>query len=338
MIRGERKNDNKIKTETSAHYCSVFNSSEGPGVIYVSDVVRVYSLPWLELVSAVEDSSECNPARLYRSDTERSICSSQDGQTFVCSSSNEIRRFGCLKNAQNPRGPEKLIDQSRIIRPAAKSVGDGNASKQKNHIVGLLNNVKDVATSTISQLSESAKLGCEPPSLHHVFRKEVNPLTEDIEIDSISDDDDGGGGGEKQRMTVASLQKEVAHVIQNKVKSFGKNRTIEQCSQKSDSFDSPSSSTVKRHELFGTTQRKAGSGACKLPARTTSEIKRVYGHTRATDARVTMERNRELLAERGRKLANLEAQSAAMQGDAEDFASMAKELQKAFADRKWWQF
>lgn len=74
------------------------------------------------------------------------------------------------------------------------------------------------------------------------------------------------------------------------------------------------------------------------PRRTTSEIKRVYGHSRAQDARVTMERNKAMLAERGQKLANLEERSAAMRGDAEDFASMAAELEAHFSNRKWWQF
>ena len=80
------------------------------------------------------------------------------------------------------------------------------------------------------------------------------------------------------------------------------------------------------------------SGAQRLHRRTASEIKRTYGHTRSQDAKVTMERNRALLAERGQKLANLEEQAAVMRGDAEDFAGMAAELEAAFANKKWWQF
>lgn len=81
-----------------------------------------------------------------------------------------------------------------------------------------------------------------------------------------------------------------------------------------------------------------GRRAPKLHKRTTSEIKREYGHSRAQDARAVMERNRALLAERGQKLANLEEKSAAMQNDAEDFAGLAQELEAAFANRKWWHF
>ena len=81
----------------------------------------------------------------------------------------------------------------------------------------------------------------------------------------------------------------------------------------------------------------AGAGGRHV-RRTTSEIRRTYGHTRAQDARTTMERNKQMLAERGEKLANLEEKSAAMRGDAEDFAGLAAELEAHFNNRKWWQF
>ena len=89
-----------------------------------------------------------------------------------------------------------------------------------------------------------------------------------------------------------------------------------------------------------TPTRSAAATANKgrMVKRTASEVKRVYGHTRAQDAKATMERNKALLAERGQKLKNLEEQAAVMRGDAEDFESMAAELEAAFSNRKWWQF
>jgi len=80
------------------------------------------------------------------------------------------------------------------------------------------------------------------------------------------------------------------------------------------------------------------SNKARMHRRTASEVRRVYGHTRAQDARAVMERNKELLAERGQKLKNLDERSAAMQSDAEDFAGLAQELEAAFANRKWWHF
>lgn len=95
---------------------------------------------------------------------------------------------------------------------------------------------------------------------------------------------------------------------------------------------------ARRQNVGGTPKGGGKKGQQKVFSRTASEIKRVYGHTRAQDAKATMERNRKLLAERGQKLANLEEKSAAMQNDAEDFASLAQELEAAFANRKWWHF
>ncbi len=104
-----------------------------------------------------------------------------------------------------------------------------------------------------------------------------------------------------------------------------------------------------RLELLGASpspgpRARAASGAPGQPRfhrRTASEVKRTYaptaGHSRAQDARAVAEKNRALLAERGQKLANLEERSAVMAGDAEDFASMAQELEARFAGRKWWQ-
>ena len=50
-----------------------------------------------------------------------------------------------------------------------------------------------------------------------------------------------------------------------------------------------------------------------------------------------MEQNREMLAERGERLRQLNDRSEVLQGDAEDFASNAKRLAVMYTNRKWWQ-
>lgn len=50
-----------------------------------------------------------------------------------------------------------------------------------------------------------------------------------------------------------------------------------------------------------------------------------------------MEQNQRMLAERGERLAALDERTAAMQGDAEDFASMARKLAEMQAAKKWYQ-
>lgn len=44
-----------------------------------------------------------------------------------------------------------------------------------------------------------------------------------------------------------------------------------------------------------------------------------------------------MLAERGERLRALDERSAAMANDADDFASLAKQLHDSMANRKWWQ-
>ena len=43
------------------------------------------------------------------------------------------------------------------------------------------------------------------------------------------------------------------------------------------------------------------------------------------------------LQERGVKLRSLEQRTAEMQNDADDFASLARQLEDHYANRKWWQ-
>ena len=59
--------------------------------------------------------------------------------------------------------------------------------------------------------------------------------------------------------------------------------------------------------------------------------------SRASDVRGVMEQNREMLAERGERLRQLNDRSEVLQGDAEDFASNAKRLADMYSNRKWWQ-
>jgi hypothetical protein len=50
-----------------------------------------------------------------------------------------------------------------------------------------------------------------------------------------------------------------------------------------------------------------------------------------------MDENRARIAERGEKLRTLQDKMEAMSGDAEDFASLARQLREREASKKWWQ-
>ena len=81
--------------------------------------------------------------------------------------------------------------------------------------------------------------------------------------------------------------------------------------------------------------RKSSSGR-RLVKRTASEVRRVYGHSRAQDARAAIERNRSLLVERGEKLQEINQRAELMASDAEGFADLARELEVSMTKKKWW--
>lgn len=101
----------------------------------------------------------------------------------------------------------------------------------------------------------------------------------------------------------------------------------------------------KRAELFGSSRGNPPSiKQAKVHMRTTSEIKRNYGRAgvakqndKFSGVRGVIEKTRDALVDRGEKLRGLQDKSAAMANDAEDFASMARKLEEAYANRKWWQ-
>ena len=51
----------------------------------------------------------------------------------------------------------------------------------------------------------------------------------------------------------------------------------------------------------------------------------------------TLAENRQLLAERGQKLSALDTKTAQMESDAQDFASMARQIAEQERNKKWWQ-
>lgn len=324
-------------------FAGSFNSLSGAGVITVSTGdISLHSLPSLTKLENVHRN------KVYFPDMGefKTWCCSVDGQLLLRTSSNELLRYACLANMPSPVGPSEIYRLDLAARIHSDSKQDAPkstvASKPKN-FAGILNSVKDAAsaaTGAVMQEIERARdsSGKPLPSVQLLFQKEVSLLEDDI--DSITDDDEDFSqtpGAKTAIMPLSSSSAKKSAISQSNLRSSGETDT-----------PNTSSITSRRNQLLGAlpgrerTPKTSQSATSRppsrgMPRRTASEIKRVYGHTKAQDARATMERNKELLAERGRKLANLEAQTAEMENDADNFASMAQELEKAFADRKWWQ-
>eukprot|EP00890_Picochlorum_soloecismus_P000396 jgi/Picsp_1/1357/NSC_04837-R1_transducin wd40 domain-containing protein len=342
ILNCERFTEKKVKFEDEMLFAGSFNSLSGAGVITVSTGdISLHSLPSL---TKLEDHFSEKVYLPHMSGESKAWCCSVDGQLLLRTSSNELLRYACLANMPSPAGPGEIYRRDLAARIHTDSKQDSAKStvapKPKN-FAGILNSVKDAASAaTGAVMQEFARdpSGKPLPSIQQIFQKEVSLLEDDI--DSITDDDD-----DFIQTPVATTAKLAASESSTKKSSMSQSNL-----RSPGEIDIPNSSSVtsRRNQLLGSLpgrERKpktAQSATSRppprgMPRRTASEIKRVYGHTKAQDARATMERNKELLAERGRKLANLEAQTAEMENDADNFASMAQELEKAFADRKWWQ-
>lgn len=252
--------------------------------------------------------------------------------------------------------------------PAAAPGGRGGSilSQVKGAAAGLVESAAAAGGAVIQELERVRGGGGllpprELPSLRALFETPVTSLeVADDELDFLPLDDDEdarGGGGASAAATVAGRAKDMtAAALQGAAQQgakltamlpFGR-RTPEPRPESPEAVESADVS--RRRELLGAAAPpRPAAAAPRRPAaapplpgrtlqrRTMSDIKRTYGSSRAQDARAVAERNREALAVRGEKLANLEEKAAALQGGAQDFASMAQDLESAFANRKWWQ-
>jgi hypothetical protein len=342
ILNCERFTEKKVKFEKEMLFAGSFNSLSGAGVITVSSGdISLHTLPSL---TVLEDHNTSNVYFPDMACESKAWCCSVDGQLLLRTSSNELVRYACLANMPGPVGPNEIyrIDlASRMHTDSKKAPAKSAVASKPKNFAGILNSVKDVAsaaTGAVMQEFERARdpSGKQLPSIQQIFQKEVSLLEDDI--DSITDDDDEDFNQTPRAKLAAS---------ESSAKKNPASQSNLRSTRDAKTPNSATSVSSRRNQLLGSlpgrerkpkpTQSATSRPPRGMPRRTASEIKRVYGHTKAQDARATMERNKELLAERGRKLAKLEAQTAEMENDAEDFASMAQELEKAFADRKWWQ-
>ena len=304
MVKGERASEKKVKLEEAAIFCGYFHSVSGSGIITVSSSVSCYSLPGLEKLGETDENCFfLEPQGL------KPWAVSTDGQLLVTSRTNELMRFSSLVRSPCPIGPRSLVPKDAPLPRSGSSHRDNVGSSSRNNnlaiqgITNILGTVKVAATAASgAMISEIEKISGQKdlPTLGEVFQKEVSALDEEIAY--ISDEEEDHS---PSRLTPV-----------------------------------PQTTVQRRSELLGPRPKSGMKSRSGKPVkRTASAVKREYGATsKANDVRSIMENNRNMLAERGIKLSNLEQKSEALQNDAEDFASMAQELEKAFAERKWYHF
>ena len=325
MLKGERSPLKKVRFGgEEAVFCGSFHSVSGSGALVATpDSVLCFTLPGLEEVGRMErgiipeTKSGC-----------KSWTVALDGHMVLTSPTNELIRYSSLVRAPLPAGSSKLIharprdkriDHEKLDkREKIESIERNNLAKQGfNSIIG---SVKEAATAAsglvVQSMQEIERFSTQGgvrdlPSVSDVFQKEVHHLDEEITTDEMCRD--------------SALRAST---------SVGEARTPSAPGSVLDSSRSTplSNSAQLRTELLGPRTRSA-----KKPARrTVSSVKRQYGVTSKTDdVRSVVEGTRRALAERGEKLSVLEDKAEAMANEAEDFSSMARELEQAFEKRRW---
>ncbi len=298
IIRGERSPARKVRLQSNVNFCGSFHSVSGSGILTASQSISCFSLPGLQLIGEPVDN--------YLISSEERGCPwavSLDGQLLVSSPTNELLRYSSIVRSPLPSVPERLVSSIVSKDLSIDSViSQGNDVKGSNNatlqgISNILGTVKGAATTASGMMMQE-------------FEK---------------------ASGQRNLPTVKEIFQKEVRPLDEEIESLP--------SDEIEATPTRQNPVNMRRELLES--RKTGtpkSSDSKIAKRTISSVKRHYAAQNKTkDTRSILENTRNLLAERGKKLENLQEKSDAMQNEAEDFASMAEELEKAFANKKWYQ-
>ena len=301
ILKGERSPARKVRLPSNVSFSGSFHSVSGSGILVASNSISCFSLPGLQQMGKSIEN--------YLIASGGSACPwtvSLDGQLLVSSSTNELMRYSSLVRAPLPLGPEKLvsslhsgsIESTNGSKNSRESEGKGNNNPAMQGITTILGTVRGAAAAA------AAGAG--------MMIQERTPGQRDLP--SVR---------EIFQKEVRPLDEDIVSVSSDEVEAVS---------------TKPSSATMRRELLGSKATGTPKSSDAKSAKRTVSSVKRHYAaQNKTNETRSILENTRNLLAERGKKLENLQEKSEAMQNEAEDFASMAEELEKAFANKKWYQ-
>ncbi|CAN1325791.1 Syntaxin-binding protein 5-like [Linum perenne] len=279
-------------------------------VIYQTGEIDVRSFPNFELVG---ESSLMSILRWnFKSNMEKTICSSQNGQIILVNGC-EVSSISLLAFENDLRIPDSLsVLHDKVLEAAIDATENLSPNKKdkQGSLPGIIGGIlkgfhggkeeeqkvsfPEVGKSNLAHLD--AIFSYPPylkPSLD--FADDANDVVE-LSIDDINLDFD-------EHVVVTSTTERK----NNDEKDKGK----------------------EREKLF-----EGGTTDSKPTMRTVEEIKKKYGKEDAAGAAALA---RDKLAERGEKLERLSLRTEELQNGAENFASLAQELAKRMEKRKWWQ-
>ncbi|XP_019433658.1 PREDICTED: uncharacterized protein LOC109340410 isoform X2 [Lupinus angustifolius] len=306
VIEGSSKYIRKVNLAQRCCWTTTFKKDENECalvVLYQTGDIELRSLPTLEVLGEISLMSILRWS--MRSQMERTICSSSDGQIILVNG-NETSVLSLLTRENEFWIPESFPCLHDSVLAAAVDVTT-SLSPDQNERQGapgiFINFVKNFKAGTADQ---NAIQAVHANNLEQIFSY---PPFLKPSLDTLDTKD------------AFELDIDEIHIDEPLVVLYPQKSDID-----------------KRDKGKGTDREKLLEGAStdsKPRARTAEEIKAKYKKTGDASAAAALARDK--LVERQEKLQMLSQRTEELQSGAQDFASMAAELAKRMENRKWWQ-
>ncbi|XP_050904243.1 lethal(2) giant larvae protein homolog SRO77 isoform X2 [Lathyrus oleraceus] len=317
MIEGSTKYTLKVNLVQQCCWTTIFKDDKEYvlAVLYQTGDIELRSLPTLEVLG---ESSLTSILRWnLKTDMEKTICSSSNGQTILVNENEAafLSLFPCENELWSPEYFPSLHDE--VLAAAVdvtKSISPTQNEKQGAPAI-FLSIAKNFKAKKTDHNTDQAVHNNYLENLERCFSSPpfLKPSSDEIHIDE----------------PVAFLSHQKIHV--DKKDEIHIDEPVAFLSHQKIHVDKKEKAKeTDRQKLF-----EESTTDSKPKARTTEEIKAKYRKT--GDAATAAALARDKLVERQEKLQLLNERTEELQNGAEDFASMASELAKRMENRKWWQ-
>ncbi|KAL2609298.1 hypothetical protein R1flu_027871 [Riccia fluitans] len=340
FVQGQSVHLKKVRLEKTCCWTAVFREkSKGSGLIllYTDGDIEFRSLPDLEYVKATSLSN-------WKIDLDEQVMQSLgcsiNGRLILMDHGKEVVQLSCLledaKRDQQLPQPQ-LYDSELALADAHASTVRNISKKKVSGIPGMEGLLKGVVGGVIKELKNALD-----PEVQHVHCASELPKLFSTRPFTISSPSVSSGlktGGDFSSSDILDIDDIDVDEVQSAPQAppetsssggFGKfMRNLKgKEKEKEKASRDPESDRMK---LFD------GNDA-PPKQQTVDDIRAKYGHPRKSQeisSVVEMARNK--LMERGEKLQGIEDKTSELEDNASNFASMAEELAKKMAARKWWE-
>ncbi|BBN19258.1 protein MpTOMOSYN11 [Marchantia polymorpha subsp. ruderalis] len=332
IVQGHPVSLKKIKLEKTCCWTSAFRektNDSGLILLFTNGDIEFRSLPDLECVKDTS-LSECVKWKIELNEfLMKTLGSNIRGQLVLIDHGREVVQISCLEedSASVQLLPQPQLYDRDVALADEHASAARNIPKKKSNIPGMEGLLKGVVGGVIKELknaldpevqhvhsaSELPKLfSTRPFTIPLTNRPKSEVSSDNLDIDDIDVDDMPSGP--------------TAAAEPSSGGGFGKFRWSLKGKEKTS------------HEAEGDRTKLFEGGKEAPKARTADDIRAKYGHQRKTqEVSSVMEMARNKLMERGEKLQGIENRTSELEDNAENFASMAEELAKRMAAKKWWE-